>query len=1117
MPRRCWTAADWDPHLAPSRRQRACSEIGKAAQHPVAVLPSAGPMSSDPPNNTGAAARPAGQGLDAAVAASASASASTSAAAPAPGTPSSHAPAAAGGLHPAAAATAGLRTPSRSASPAATDTASSSPFRPESPLRSAGDPTSATAGEAADVVLRLVGGVGPHAAHTAPPDAQAAPGPTVEQLLRQVDRYREKLANGMREFKKLAEENERLRAEVRTLRTEQQRPAFRPGESPEEVAALRSRNQTLEKEIGQLRFNAKLKIKQLQKEIQSARGGSGASTPAIDISLGADGTDSVEHARIAELEETLQKSAEANDALTRQVHSLNDALLKAEEKAMADIAALQRQHAVELDAFQVRLSASQDRHEPPAISTARTPASADGLPDSSQLLSRVAALASNFAPHDETRSLDPKNPLAVLDLVTDYFANTSPRDPEAAQDQLVLLQSANNSLRNRLSGKADASPDGVDRQALFDRIAALEGQLAAVSGGPATTQSADDAAGQARSQPAGQPTAESDPARRLRAQLAEERARSLQLRNQLSEAQSRLSAAESGSEIGSARESEATQPVNSLVQELQRARDDAKAAADARAQLEIKIAELQELVAALQQANSSYEAAAGSGNLSAIEQRNFTLEEQLKDFRIQIANRNRELATAQETIAAKTAEYEKLQKEHEDRVRKLKGLLLAANKSITESKKLMGQREAETEELKSRLEASLAAEQELRERNDHLQKTVERMSSETLDDRDARQMQLQDLQKQLTAARAEAADVRAEFQSYKVRAAAALQKSSTSAVERRAADLEEIRVRLERETLDQQEQLAQAQTRFRALEVDLATALDQLAIADANIKRLERSDAEMQTLKLEVESLNRKLALEKQLHEQAITSLELSHATALEQLKAQASAAPSEQRPSSLASAANPSDAASSATIESEIIALKEQLARTLADLERHRKSSGHRDSISSDTSRSAGAAGGPAPATPTAITSAVLPTPLSRTMSAHSSHWGEAVPGLARNGSFSAHNAISSYKEKEYQLQIQQLQEVLTENEAEIERLHSQEKLLKEELRRIDRMEKRQDLSVEYLKNVVLSFIESDVKEPLVPIIAQILHLSPDEAQRVRKKVHRPEDDSIIPSFGFF
>nr|KAJ3421494.1 hypothetical protein HK105_003338 [Polyrhizophydium stewartii] len=883
----------------------------------------------------------------------------------------------------------------------------------------------------------------------------------------------------MREFKKLAEENERLRAEVRTLRTEQQRPAFRPGESPEEVAALRSRNQTLEKEIGQLRFNAKLKIKQLQKEIQSARGGSGASTPAIDISLGADGTDSVEHARIAELEETLQKSAEANDALTRQVHSLNDALLKAEEKAMADIAALQRQHAVELDAFQVRLSASQDRHEPPAISTARTPASADGLPDSSQLLSRVAALASNFAPHDETRSLDPKNPLAVLDLVTDYFANTSPRDPEAAQDQLVLLQSANNSLRNRLSGKADASPDGVDRQALFDRIAALEGQLAAVSGGPATTQSADDAAGQARSQPAGQPTAESDPARRLRAQLAEERARSLQLRNQLSEAQSRLSAAESGSEIGSARESEATQPVNSLVQELQRARDDAKAAADARAQLEIKIAELQELVAALQQANSSYEAAAGSGNLSAIEQRNFTLEEQLKDFRIQIANRNRELATAQETIAAKTAEYEKLQKEHEDRVRKLKGLLLAANKSITESKKLMGQREAETEELKSRLEASLAAEQELRERNDHLQKTVERMSSETLDDRDARQMQLQDLQKQLTAARAEAADVRAEFQSYKVRAAAALQKSSTSAVERRAADLEEIRVRLERETLDQQEQLAQAQTRFRALEVDLATALDQLAIADANIKRLERSDAEMQTLKLEVESLNRKLALEKQLHEQA-----------------------------------------SSATIEalqSEIIALKEQLARTLADLERHRKSSGHRDSISSDTSRSAGAAGGPAPATPTAITSAVLPTPLSRTMSAHSSHWGEAVPGLARNGSFSAHNAISSYKEKEYQLQIQQLQEVLTENEAEIERLHSQEKLLKEELRRIDRMEKRQDLSVEYLKNVVLSFIESDVKEPLVPIIAQILHLSPDEAQRVRKKVHRPEDDSIIPSFGFF
>eukprot|EP00842_Homolaphlyctis_polyrhiza_P004604 jgi/Hompol1/5144/HPOL_000849-RA len=72
----------------------------------------------------------------------------------------------------------------------------------------------------------------------------------------------------------------------------------------------------------------------------------------------------------------------------------------------------------------------------------------------------------------------------------------------------------------------------------------------------------------------------------------------------------------------------------------------------------------------------------------------------------------------------------------------------------------------------------------------------------------------------------------------------------------------------------------------------------------------------------------------------------------------------------------------------------------------------------------------------------------------------------------------MSSYKEKELQLQIQQLHDMLNENEAEIERLHSQEKFLKDELRRIDRMDKRQDLSVEYLKNVVISFLEAETKE---------------------------------------
>jgi hypothetical protein len=45
--------------------------------------------------------------------------------------------------------------------------------------------------------------------------------------------------------------------------------------------------------------------------------------------------------------------------------------------------------------------------------------------------------------------------------------------------------------------------------------------------------------------------------------------------------------------------------------------------------------------------------------------------------------------------------------------------------------------------------------------------------------------------------------------------------------------------------------------------------------------------------------------------------------------------------------------------------------------------------------------------------------------------------------------------------------------------------------------------MSVEYLKNVVLTFLEADneeKREPLLTVISQVLQLSPEEVDRLRK-----------------
>ena len=75
----------------------------------------------------------------------------------------------------------------------------------------------------------------------------------------------------------------------------------------------------------------------------------------------------------------------------------------------------------------------------------------------------------------------------------------------------------------------------------------------------------------------------------------------------------------------------------------------------------------------------------------------------------------------------------------------------------------------------------------------------------------------------------------------------------------------------------------------------------------------------------------------------------------------------------------------------------------------------------------------------------------------------------------------------------------------------------MKEELRKLDRLEKRQDLSVEYLKNVVLKFFESNPadREPLIPVISTILQLSPDEVQSLKENAVDANSNPVVLSFG--
>jgi len=119
----------------------------------------------------------------------------------------------------------------------------------------------------------------------------------------------------------------------------------------------------------------------------------------------------------------------------------------------------------------------------------------------------------------------------------------------------------------------------------------------------------------------------------------------------------------------------------------------------------------------------------------------------------------------------------------------------------------------------------------------------------------------------------------------------------------------------------------------------------------------------------------------------------------------------------------------------------------------------------------------------------------------------------------------------------VQHLSELLAESESTVLQLTAQEKVLKDEIRRLDSLQGVKDMNAEYAKNVLFKFFESPerevgsserergglsvttnaaataacpaalaIRQALVPVVATLLHLSADEVKRLRQALARDQ-----------
>jgi len=87
------------------------------------------------------------------------------------------------------------------------------------------------------------------------------------------------------------------------------------------------------------------------------------------------------------------------------------------------------------------------------------------------------------------------------------------------------------------------------------------------------------------------------------------------------------------------------------------------------------------------------------------------------------------------------------------------------------------------------------------------------------------------------------------------------------------------------------------------------------------------------------------------------------------------------------------------------------------------------------------------------------------------------------------------------YQTQIRELEKGIRDAEKVRHLQAEQVGALKEEVKRQDRLQQRDHAPMEYLKNIVIAYMEGGSHEQLMPVLTMLLQLTPEEVERVNAK----------------
>ncbi|KAI8372898.1 uncharacterized protein BYT42DRAFT_578387 [Radiomyces spectabilis] len=446
--------------------------------------------------------------------------------------------------------------------------------------------------------------------------------------------------------------------------------------------------------------------------------------------------------------------------------------------------------------------------------------------------------------------------------------------------------------------------------------------------------------------------------------------------------------------------------------------------------------------------------------------------EQVKDLRHQLNAQLKENARLQDTMAKRTADYE-------DKLKKMRELFAQSTKNLDKYRASVSAKESEYNQLKDELEKCQAQEQEWRSNVEAQHRDIERLRSETNTLKAQQTSHSNQLEAQVRQLSLQLERTKTDYEQYKKRANIVLkQNTNDQSGNTRINELEITVNQLQREKSVYETDQKQQQKKYDLLAHDLRESLKRIQQLEIKANAFNKSEQERIASQEALSRLHEEMAQERTSFGKAMASLTETHESTVRKLKDALMAKEMESL-----SIENRSDQSSKHAVtdfsmqqlQEENAKLKEDLAHLQALYEKQKQastpvttspsSSAHDDSVKANFTETSEEPSGD------------VYTSMSQLIS----------PFVTRPDS-----------QEELKKQVQRLATMLQESEERVAALSAQEKVLKNEIRKLDAFDKRQNMNAEYLKNVLLKFLQSDNKAFMVPVLAKLLCLDDAETAKL-------------------